>query len=97
MFARDELPGEERRAALKVVVRYCSATKSLFAHAVPKKGLDRVGYIIEQMKQDVLWLGHSNVVIRSNNEPALLQVVDAALAALKIAGVRSAASGGSVP
>ena len=40
---------------------------------MPNKGLDPDGYIIEQMKQDVPWLGYSSVMIRSDNEPALLR------------------------
>ena len=78
----------------------CSATRSIFAHAVPKKGLSQdlgpEGYLIEQTRDDILWLGHHQVMIRSDNEPALLQVVDRALIALKAKGVTSS-SEGSVP
>ena len=70
VFLRSELFEEERERALKVLVAYCSATGSMFAHAVPSKGVDEEGYIVEQLKQDVLWLGHSKVIIRSDNEPA---------------------------
>ena len=56
----------------------------MFAHAVPKKGVDPKGYVTEQIRQDVLWLGHSQVTIRGDNEPALVQVIEAALAALKV-------------
>ena len=97
MFLGKELPEEERERALKVLVAYCGATGCIFAHAVPAKGLDGDGYIIEQLKQDILWLGHSKVVIRSDNEPALLQVVASTLVALKMAGVTSAVDEGSVP
>ena len=97
MFLRKELPEEERERALKVLVAYCGATGCIFAHAVPAKGLDEDGYIVEQLKQDILWLGHSKVVIRSDNEPALLQVVASTLVALKMAEVTSAVDEGSVP
>ena len=76
---------------------YCGATGCLFAHAVPAKGVDEGGYIVEQLKNDILWLGHSKVVIRSDNEPALVKVVDKAVRALKLAGLASASSEGSVP
>ena len=49
------------------------------------------------MKQNVLWLGHSKVIIRSDNEPALLQVVERAVAALKMSGVEHVVDEGSVP
>ena len=100
VFSRDELNENEREKALTVLVLYCSATRSIFAHAVPRKGLNHglgpEGYLIEQIREDVLWLGHPQIMIRSDNEPALLQVVDRALMALKAKGVTSS-SKGSVP
>ena len=97
IFARDELSEEERQGALRIFVAICQATKAIFAHAVPRKGADPEGYIVEKVKQDILWLGHSRIVIRSDNEPALVQVVEQALRAAKVSGVDSAASEGSVP
>ena len=86
IFLRKEISDEERERALKVLVAYCGATGCLFAHAVPAKGADEDGYIVEQLKQDILWLGHSKVIVRSDNEPALIQVVVNTLAALKMSG-----------
>ena len=43
----------------------------MFAHAVIQKVADAEGYIVQQFKQDVLWLGHHRIVMRSNSEPAL--------------------------
>ena len=43
VFAREEVSDDERAVALKVVVATCGVTKSLFAHAVPRKGLDSDG------------------------------------------------------
>ena len=90
IFLRTELGEEERDGALRVLVLFCGTSKSMFAHAVPKKGVDPNVYVTEQIRQDVLWLGHSQVTIRGDNEPALVQVIDAALAALKVSGVTSA-------
>ena len=96
VLAKEELQEDEEIRALKALVLFCGATKTIFAHAVPKKGLDQEGYVIEQIKQDVLWLGHPAVIIRGDNEPALVQVIAAASAALRSAGV-SSADEGSVP
>ena len=90
---RPELQEGEEEHALKVLVAYCGATKCMFAHAVPKKGVDPAGYIVEQLKQDVLWLGHSRVVIKGDNEPSLVQVIETTLSALKMAGITSASNG----
>ena len=80
-----------------MLVAYCGATQSLFAHAVPRKGADHDGYIVEQPRQDVFWLGHAQVTIKGDNEPSLVQVVDKTLAALKMSGVSNACGEGSVP
>ena len=87
VFSRDELAEDERERALTVLILYCSATRSIFARAVPKKCLDPDGHIVEMIRNDVLWLGHPKVRIRRDNEPALLHVVDTALAAPKANGV----------
>ena len=76
---------------------HCGATKSLFAHVVPGKGADFEGYVVEQIRQDVLWLGHSKVTIRSDSEPALVQVVNQVVAAFKMSGVETVTAEGSVP
>ena len=54
VVSRNELSEEEREASLTVLVIYCSAIRSAFAHAMPKKGLDPDGYIVEQIRDDVL-------------------------------------------
>ena len=79
------------------MVAKCVKTQCLFAHAVPQKSVDPDGYVVNQLKEDILWLGHSQV-LRSDNEPALLRVVEKVVKALKnSAGVQSAACEGSVP
>ena len=96
-FTRQEFVPLQGEDVLKVLVAYDSATGSLFAHAVPRKGPDEQGYIVDQIVADVLWLGHAKVVIRTDNEPAILKLVLEALKALKVAGVDQASSEGSVP
>ena len=65
IFAREDLPEDQRDGAVRVIVAKCSHTQCLFAHAVPQKGVDPDGYVVEQLKRDVLWLGHSRVILRS--------------------------------
>ena len=96
VFALDELSEEERVKALKVLVAECGATKSPFAHAASRRGADQDGDIVEQFKQHVLWLGHAKVMIRSDNEPAMVQFIETVLAAQHTAGFSSAGEG-SVP
>ena len=96
VFARDELTDEERNGALRMIAAYCGTPKSQFAHAAPRKGADSDGYVVEQLLQDVLWPGHHRVMVHSDNEAALLQVVNRAMAALKMKGA-DATSEGPVP
>ena len=41
VFSRDELTEDEHEKAFTVLVLYCSATRSIFAHATLRKGLDQ--------------------------------------------------------
>ena len=83
VFDRSELPVGEREAACKVLVVKCVSTKCLFAHAVSQKGVGPDGFVIDRLKEDIVWLGHASVVIRRDNEPALARVVDKAIKVLK--------------
>ena len=85
-FAREELSEEERASSLCVLVAKCSATQCLFAHVVPQKGVDDEGYVVEQLKKDIAWLGHAKVVIRSDNEPAILRMVEKVARSLRASG-----------
>ena len=69
IFLRKELTNEERERALKVLVAYCGATGCLFAHAVPAKGVDEGGYIVEQLKNDILWLRTPLSCSRAHSRP----------------------------
>ena len=86
VFARNELSEDQQEASTRVLVMYCGAKQTPFANAVPHKGADADGYVVECVRQNVLWLGHYRVTIRSDNEPALLHVVSRAVAALKMSG-----------
>ena len=97
LFAREELSEEEREGSSRVLVMYCSSSRAPFADGVPRKGADAEGYAVECMRRNILWLGHSRVTIRSDNEPALVQVVGRAVAALKLSGVEHVVEEGSVP
>ena len=97
VFAREELDEEQQGASTRVLVMYCGATQTPFANVVPRKGADDDGYVVECVRQNVLWLGHAKVTIRSDNEPALLQVVTKSVAALKLSGVENVVDEGSVP
>ena len=51
----------------------------------------------ERIVDDIVYLGHTRVILRSDNEPALLALVTDALKGLRIQSLDSAAAEGSVP
>ena len=65
----------------------CSATKVVFAVAVPQKGADAEGYAVKNLVENVLWLGHARAAVRSDNEPAIIKLVNTAVNLLKLSGL----------
>ena len=97
VFRKNEWEPLEGEAHMKVLVIYDSSSKAIFAHAVPQKGVDPDGFVIDRLKEDIAWLGHASVVIRRDNEPSLALVVDNAIRALKASEGVNASWEGSVP
>ena len=79
-----------------VLAGMCSATKALFAFAVPRKGDDADGFAAKSLFDNISWLGHSRIAIRSDNEPAIVRLVAAAANLLRLSGVDVTIEG-SVP
>ena len=75
---------------LKVLVVRDFKSKSLFAHAVKCKGSDEDGYAVQCLVDDVRWLGYSKVILRSDNEPAIVRLPGDALTALRVDGIDQA-------
>ena len=69
---------------VKVLLVRCSQTKAVFAHTVPVKGADEDGHIVKLVCGDIAWIGHTKVILKSDNEPAIKQIVRQALTALKV-------------
>ena len=83
--------GEEQLSAaraegniIKCIAIRCFNSKNVFAHCVPCKGGDEEGYVADLVVKDILWLGHSELVVRGDNEPALQALVQRALEVLRI-------------
>ena len=54
------------------------------------EGVDEDGYVVEELKNDIMWLGHSWIAIRSDNEPAIVQVLKEVLKSLKVTSIDQA-------
>ena len=64
-----------------LVLYYCLA-RSVFARAFWRKGADR--HVVQQIADDIAWLGHVRLVLWSNSEPAILALVTEALRGLRV-------------
>ena len=59
------------------------ATKCVFAHVVPCKGLDEDDYTVKLAVSALTWLGHVRLILKSDGEPAILALVKRSLEVLK--------------
>ena len=97
LFKREEVSEDDMKGALTVLVAYDSSCRGPYAHAVYAKGAGADGYAAARIVEDIEFAGHTKVILRSDNEPALLQVVSDALKTLRIQEIDTASSEGSVP
>jgi hypothetical protein len=71
-------------STVKCIVVRCLQSKNIVAHCVPCKGADEEGYVADLVVKNTLWLGHSELIVRGGNEPALQALVQRALEVLRI-------------
>ena len=64
---------------------------------VPSKATSMDKFAAERIFEDIVYLGHTRVILRSDNEPALVALVGDALKGLRIQLLDSAAAEGPVP
>ena len=84
VLRKDELDrDEEDEVDLKILVVRDSKSKSVFAHAVEKKGTDASGYAVTRIVEDLAWLGHTKVTLKADNERAIVKLLKEALRAAK--------------
>ena len=70
------------------VVKYllvrCFLTKAVFAHMVPQKGLDENNVACDFVLGDLEWYGHTRIILKSDNEPAVKALVSRVIELAKI-------------
>ncbi len=69
----------ETEVGLKILVAHDSKGKACFAHVVPQKGIDADHYAVDVLLKDIRWLGYTRISLRSDNEPAILKLLEHAL------------------
>ncbi len=68
----------------KCLVIRCFNTKSIFGHVVPVKGADEEDYAAGLVTTAVLWLGHLEVIMKGDNEPALQALIERSMHLIRI-------------
>ncbi len=97
LHRRDELPefpenpeGDQaleqarKDKIMKCIILRCHESKALLAHAVPCKGADEDDYVVNIICNDVAWMGHTRLILKSDNEPALLNLIKRAMETIKV-------------
>ncbi len=81
----DQKLEDDRRGGrlMKCIIIRCHESKAILAHCVPCKGADEDGYVVELIVQAVAWMGHTKLILKSDNEVALLSLVKRALEAVR--------------
>ena len=78
---------ESDESSITILAVRDSETKSVFGHVVPQKGIDSKRFAVDAIVNDILWLGHTKVVLKSDNEPAILKLLIESLRELRVNGL----------
>ena len=89
-YAEDAAGEAELEAArtsgtlIKCLVVRCTATKNVFGHVVPCKGADEQDFAANRVVKIVEWLGHTELILKGDNEPALQALTARALELIRV-------------
>lgn len=53
----------------------CHASKSIFSNVVPQQGVDLDFCAVETLKRDIMWLGRTKLVLKTDNGRAILALI----------------------
>ena len=83
----NQIEADGEPGAIKVLIVRDNKSKALFAHTVPVKGADEEGFAVKAIVDDVKWLGYSKLVLKTDNEPAILKLLQESLRDLRVEGI----------
>ena len=64
----------------------------VFGHVVPQKGVDEAKFAVDCLVGDILWSGYTRIMLKSDNEPAILKLLIESLRELRINGLEQVLS-----
>ena len=68
---------------IKCIIARCHQSKNTFAHFIPCKGADEDKYVANLLVADISWMGHVRLILKSDQEVALLALVTQTLQVMK--------------
>ena len=68
---------------IKCLIIRCYETKCVFAHVIPSKGSQEDPYIVDLTCSDIAWLGHVKLIVKGDNENALVALINQSLRVLR--------------
>jgi len=69
---------------VKGILLKCLRSKAIFAWIVPSKGPDPGGFVVDMLTTAIKWLGYSNLLLKSDNEPAIVALLKDTLRAIRV-------------
>ena len=88
---REEItPPETEGCKLKMLVAIVITSGSISSHVVEQKGVEADRYSVDKLVEDTGWLGYSQITVKNDNEPAIVQVLEETLKSLKASTVDQA-------
>ena len=63
----------------------------MLRHVIPCKGLDEDGVVVDTIVNDLEWLGHTRLIIKADNEPAIQALARKAVEPAKFGAQRPGA------
>ena len=69
---------------VKCIIVRCLKSKAIFSHVVPVKGVDEDGFVVDLVVNIIEWLGHSRLILKADNEPAIQALIRQALEMIKV-------------
>jgi hypothetical protein len=83
-ITRQDLSEGREEVDVKILIAKDTRGRAVFSHVIPQKGVDQDHYSVDVLVKDVLWLGFREVFLKSDNEPAILKLLEHALTELRL-------------
>ena len=74
----------ETAMGAKILVVREIVSKCTFAHVIKSKGVDDDRYAVDCLIRDIKWMGHTKLMLRSDNERAIVALLTETLKSLRV-------------